>query len=46
MLRNTAWEQAIKYRFDPLVGQIYEKQLKNLNELLEQAKEMTYEKIG
>lgn len=45
MLRNNAWEQALKYRYDPFVGQIYEKQLENLNILLEQAKEVTNENI-
>ncbi len=45
MLRNSAWEHALKYRYDPLIGKIYEKQLENLNILLEQAKEVTHENI-
>ncbi len=45
MLRNCAWEHALKYRYDPLIGKIYEKQLENLNILLEQAKEVTHESI-
>lgn len=47
MLREDAWEHALKYRYDPFVGKIYEDQLKNLNTILEHAKEDDHnEKIG
>ncbi len=45
MLRDNAWQHALKYRYDPLIGKIYEDQLKNLNVLLEQAQEFTHESI-
>jgi len=45
MLRDNAWQHALKYRFDPTIGKIYEDQLKNLNVLLEQAQETTHESI-
>ncbi len=45
MLRNSAWEQALKYRYDPVIGKIYEKQLENLNILLDHAKGVRHENI-
>lgn len=38
MLRENAWQQALKYRYDPIIGKIYQQQLDNLNLLLEHAK--------
>lgn len=35
-LRDQAWLLAIKYRFDPVVGQAHEVYLKELNELLKE----------
>jgi len=46
MLRQDAWEHALKYRYDPFVGKIYEDQLKNLNAILDHAKDSEHEKIG
>lgn len=37
MLRHDAWVNAIKYRFDPVIGKIHEKNLQNLNTLLAHA---------
>ena len=45
MLQISAWEHALKYRYDPFIGKIYEKQLENLNILLEQAKGVKNESI-
>lgn len=44
MLRIQEWEQALKYRYDPVIGKIHEKLLKNLNDILEYAK--THEEIN
>lgn len=45
MLRNNAWQQALKYRYDPVIGKIYESQLDNLNVLLDHAKEAHHESV-
>jgi hypothetical protein len=45
MLQISAWEHALKYRYDPVIGKIYERQLENLNILLEHAKGINYESI-
>lgn len=37
MLRQEAWQKAIKYRFDPVIGKIHEENLQNLNTLLDHA---------
>ncbi len=33
-IRDMAWQQAIKYRFDPVVGRAHEEYLKALNAAL------------
>lgn len=45
MLQYSAWEHALKYRYDPIIGKIYEKQLDNLSILLEHAKGGKYESV-
>lgn len=36
-IRETAWQNAVKYRFDPVVGATHYDYLKKLNGLLESA---------
>jgi hypothetical protein len=38
MLREDAWKDSLKYRFDPLLGKTHEKYLVNLNVLIDHAK--------
>lgn len=45
MMRNDAWRQSLKYRYDPFASEIFEKQLQNLSALLEQALEIGNENI-
>lgn len=45
MLRENAWQHALKYKFDPVVGKIYEDQLKNLNAILDHAQEPQHENV-
>jgi len=33
-LRDMAWNQALKYRFDPVAGPMHEKYLNMLNEII------------
>ncbi len=46
MLRDNAWNDAMKFRYDPLLGKTHDKYLQNLNTLLDHAKnEVKYENI-
>ena len=45
MLRDEAWHQSIKYRYDPVLSRATDKFLQNLNVLLEHAKEQHHESI-
>lgn len=46
MLRDEAWQDTLKYRYDPLLGKTHEKYLENFNLLIEHAKtEVRHENI-
>jgi hypothetical protein len=38
MLRDEAWHQSLKYRYDPVLSKVHDKFLQNLNVLVEHAK--------
>lgn len=45
MLRDEAWNLSLKYRYDPVLSGVYEKNLQNLNVLIEHAKGVNHENI-
>ena len=46
MLRDNAWHDAMKFRYDPLLGETHNKYLHNLNALIDHARsEVKHESI-